>query len=104
MTFFKPEKLKSRKIEIDRSVICSDSPAVQQRLDRIQENYRQLDVILVELELKIQADERLKAIDAAYVDFELTNGIKKKRKWRPAQPKAGSKKRLPGSTNPKKPR
>jgi len=102
MTFFKPDKLRRRKIEIDRSVVSSESPEVQQRLDRIQENYRQLDAILIELELKIQSDERLKAIDDAGVDFEQTVGIKKKRKWRPAgtKPKrAGNK-----SANPRKPR
>jgi len=104
MTFFEPDKLKRRKIEIDRSVICSDSPEVQKRLDRIDENYQQLDAILIELELKIQSDERLKAIDDENVDFEQTFGVKKKRKWRPAKSKTKSKRRASGSADPKKPR
>jgi hypothetical protein len=104
MTFFTPDKLRRRKIEIDRSVIHSDSPEVQKRLDRIQENYQQLNAILIDLESKIQSDERLKAIDDENVDFEQTFGVKKKRKWRPANPKAKSKRRSARSSNPKKPR
>jgi len=104
MTFFTPDKLRRRKIEIDRSVISSDSPEVQQRLDRIQENYRELDAILVELELKIQSDERLKAIDEAHVELEQTLTIKKKRKWRTAKSKTKPKRQATGSANPKKPR
>ena len=82
MTFFSADKLKPRRIEIDSSRIHSDSPEVLKRLERIQENYEQLDSILAELESKIESDERLNAIDNADVDFEITFGVKKKRKWR----------------------
>ncbi len=104
MTFFSPEKLKQRRIEIDTTQVSSNSPEVQRRLDRIQENYQQLDEILSEMESKIAGDERLKAIDDANVDFEATFGIKKKRKWRPAKPKAKSKRRTTKSVDPRKPR
>ena len=104
MTFFTPENLRHHRIEIDRSAISSDSPEVQIRLDRIRENYLQLEAILDELELKIESDERLKAIDDENVDFEQTFGVKKKRKWRPAKLKAKPKRSSPRSVNPKKPR
>lgn len=104
MTFFKPEKLRRRKIEIDRAVVCSDSPEVRQRLERIRENYQQLDVILAELETKIQSDERLKAIDAAHVDVTPQDGGKKKRKWRPGKSRPRPKSVAPKSANPRKPR
>jgi hypothetical protein len=104
MTFFTPENLRRRRIEIDRSVISSDSAEVQNRLDRIQANYQQLEAILDDLELKIESDERLKAIDDENIDFEQTFGVKKKRKWRPAKPKAKTKRSAPRSANPKKPR
>lgn len=108
MTFFSPDKLKPRKIVADHSSASCDSPQVKMRLDRIDENYRQVDSILAELELKIAGDERLKAIDDANVDFEQTYGIKKKRKWRSAKPKAKSKaksrRRSTSSADPKKPR
>jgi hypothetical protein len=102
MTFFSADKPKPRRIEIDASRIGSNSPEVQKRLDRIRENYVQLDSILAELESKIESDERLKAIDNANVDFEMTIGVKKKRKWRAAKPK--SKTRSSTSSQTKKPR
>ena len=88
-------------ISIDSSTSSCESPEVKKRLDRIHDNYRQLDAILADLESKIESDERLKAIDNAEIDFEAAYGIKKKRKWRPAKAKAKSKTR---STRPKKPR
>ncbi len=102
MAFFSADKLKRRKIEVEHSSATSKSPEVEQRLNRIQENYRQLDSILAELESKIQGDERLKAIDDANVDFEGTFGIKKKRKWRTPKPKSKSRRRK--SEGPNKPR
>ena len=106
MTFFSAEKLKPRRIEIDSSRIGSNCPEVQKRLDRIQENYEQLESILAEMESKIERDERLKAIDDAEIDFETLYGVKKKRKWRSAKPKAKSKskRQTSASTDPQKPR
>lgn len=107
MTFFSADKLKPRRIKkIDSSRIGSNCPDYQKRLDRIHDNYEQLDSILAELESKIRNDERLKAIDDANVDFELTFGVKKKRKWRAAKPKPNSrsKSRSAALVHPKKPR
>ncbi len=104
MTFFSPEKLKRRRIEIDESSVCSKSADVQKRLNRIEANYKELDDILVDLEARIKADERLNAIDDANVDFEATFGVKKKRKWNPAKPKSKTKRRRTASADPKKPR
>ena len=101
MAFFTPNKLKRQKIDVDESGISCNSPEVQKRLNRIEENYLELNTILAELETKIQSDERLKAIDDANVDFEQTFGIKKKRKWKTAKKKTKPRR---SSANPKKPR
>ena len=95
MTFFNEKKLQPRRIEIDKSAICSGSPQVQQRLDRIHDNYRKLDSILAEVEAKIRNDERLNAIDESIKEIEIT---RKKKKWRPR--KAPNQR----TVNPKKPR
>lgn len=102
MAFFSPDKLKQTKIEIDSSQVSADSEIVQQRLERIQENYRQLDEVLAELESKIELDDRLSALDDTEVDFEATFGIKKKRKWKSPTTKRKAGRRV--SANPKKPR
>ncbi len=116
MAFFSPEKLKRKKIEVDESAITSLSPKVQQRLDRIEGNYQQLDEILAKLESRMAADDRLQAIeDTSPEDFEATFGVKKKLKWRTPKPKkkrrkkkvsvsAKSKASDQSSVDPKKPR
>ena len=104
MAFHSAEKLRPRKIEIDLSSSTCDSPEIQQRLDRIEANYDQLDTVLVDIENKIALDERLSALDDGNVDFEAEFGIKPKRKWRPAKPKAKRKRRSAKSANPRKPR
>jgi len=114
MAFFSPEKLKRKKIQVDHSETSANSPEVQKRLERIEENYEQLDTILAELELKMQSDDRLRAIDqSSAADFHETFGIKQKRKWRSPKKKkkkrssvrASSKRRsATKSANPKKPR
>jgi hypothetical protein len=104
MTFFSADKLKPRRIDIDANAIGSKNPEVQKRLDRIQENYKQLDLILAELEARIACDERLKSTDDARVNFETTLVVKKKRKWRAGKPKSKSKSRSSISTDPRKPR
>ena len=102
MAFHSAEKLRSRKIEIDVSSSTCDSPEMQQRLDRIEANYDQLDSVLVDIEGKLALDERLVALESGDVDFEAEFGIKPKRKWR--APKAKQKKRSTKSANPRKPR
>jgi hypothetical protein len=41
------------KLEIDSEATNSESASIQQRLDRITENYHRLDLVLTELEQKI---------------------------------------------------
>ena len=53
------KKYKPRKIKVESAPIDRDSPAVQQRLDRIERNYQKLDEILCELESRIELDDRL---------------------------------------------
>lgn len=106
MTFFSDRQLKPRRIVVDTTRINSTSPEVQKRLDRIQDNYHQLDLILAQVEAKIQADERLKAMnDDAQPDGEAELIVKKKRKWRARKPRTA--KLASGrtrSSSPKKPR
>ena len=85
MPFFSAEKLKHRRIEIDRSEITSDSPEVQKRLSRIDANYQQLDSMLSDIESTISGDQRLSEIDASIKTVEQAK--KKKRKWRPNKPR-----------------
>ena len=102
MAFHSVENLRPRTIDIDLSSSTCDSPEIQQRLDRIQANYDQLDTALVDIENKLALDERLAALDDDNVDFESEFGIKPKRKWR--SPKANRKRRPTRSANPRKPR
>lgn len=104
MAFHSAEKLRPRKIEIDLSSSTCDSPDIQQRLDRIEANYDQLDTVLVDIETKIALDERLAALDDGDVDFEAEFGIKPKRKWRSPKPKSKKKRRSAESADPRKPR
>jgi len=100
MAFFSPEKLKRKSIEIDHSEISSLSPEVQKRLERIEGNYQELDAILAELESKMAADDRLKAIDdSSAEDFEATFGVKRKRKWRTPKKKSKRRKSKTGAAN-----
>jgi len=80
MPFFSKEKLKPRRIEIDRSEITCNSPEVQKRLSRIDANYQQLDSKLADIEATISSDERLSQIDATIKT--VAKAAKKKRKWR----------------------
>jgi uncharacterized protein YpiB (UPF0302 family) len=105
MAFFSPEKLKHRDIVVDEMQVSSDSPEVQKRLERIEQNYQELDSILSDLETKMSSDERLKAIDEATAEgFEETFGVKRKRKWRSPKPKKKSRSRSRSSADPRKPR
>jgi hypothetical protein len=103
MAFFSPEKLRPRPIEIDESTAGCDSPDIQRRLDRIEQNYRQLDAVLGDIEDKLSKDDRLTALDNDQIDFESEFGIKPKRKWRPAKTKP-KRRRKSTSAHPRKPR
>ena len=108
MAFFSPEKLQPRTIEVDNSTPTCNSPEMQKRLERIEQNYAELNLVLEQLEGKLETDERLVAIDQGDVDFEAEFGVKPKRKWRPAKAKPKSKSRRrttkAKSADPKKPR
>ncbi len=104
MAFHPAEKLRPRKIEIDLSSSTCDSLEIQQRLDRIEANYDQLDTVLGDIETKIAQDERLSALDNGDVDFEAEFGIKPKRKWRSSKPKSKQKRCKAKSADPRKPR
>ena len=56
------KKYQSRRITIDTQGTSADSPDVQKRLERIRQNYLRLDEILVELETRIEFDDRLAEI------------------------------------------
>jgi nitrate/nitrite-specific signal transduction histidine kinase len=102
MAFFSPEKLQRRRIEIDQSTATSDSPEIKRRLNRIEQNYQQLDEVLVDIENKLAQDERLAALDNQDVDFESEFGVKPKRKWRSAEKR--NKRQKTSSGRPRKPR
>jgi uncharacterized protein Yka (UPF0111/DUF47 family) len=83
--------------EVDLNTMSSANSQLKRRMDRIADNYRQLDSMLHEIEAKIQSDERLKAIDETIQEVELQiDG--RKRRWRPRR--TLSKK----SSAPRKPR
>lgn len=103
MAFFSPEKLQPRQIEIDESTADCDSPDIQRRLDRIEQNYRRLDAVLIDIEDKLSKDDRLAALDNDQIDFESEFGIKPKRKWRPAKTKRNRRQKS-ASGHPRKPR
>jgi len=85
MAFFSAEKLKQRRIEIDQSTKTCDSPDVQNRLNRIDANYQQLDSMLNDIEETITGDQRLSEINASIKTVDIRK--KKKRKWRPNKPR-----------------
>jgi hypothetical protein len=87
----------SRPMELDANALSSCNPQLQRRMDRIADHYRQLDSKFIEIEAKIQSDERLKAIDATIQEVELTvDG--RRRRWRPRRPKTEK------TSAPRKPR
>ncbi len=91
MTLFDSTHSRSTKIESDPLAVSSSSASVQKRMDRIAENYQQLDLLLAEVEAKIQRDERLNAIDQSLGDVELAASTRKKN-WRPSKKSAAPKK------------
>ncbi|QEG23847.1 hypothetical protein [Mariniblastus fucicola] len=90
MAFFSDKKLRRIRITIDDSAIKSDSPEIQNRLDRIAENYGKLDEVLSGLEDRFENDEAFLSLFPEVADgeepvFDLPK--KKKRKWRPRKPR-----------------
>ena len=91
MTLFYSTHSRSTKIDIDPLAVSSSSPSVQKRMDRIAENYQQLDLLLAEVEAKIQRDARLNAIDQSICEVELDTGTRQKT-WRRRKKSAAPKK------------
>ena len=58
MAFF-GKSLRSRKIEINPETIDANSPEMQKRLDRIEDNFERLGEILDTLEARFELDDRL---------------------------------------------
>ena len=87
MAFFTQKKLRRIRIENDDSALKSDSPEVQHRLERIEENYGKLDEVLTGLEDRFQNDEAFLSLfpEGEEPIFDLPK--KKKRKWRPRKPR-----------------
>lgn len=87
MAFFSEKKLRRFLIEIDDSGLRSDSPEIQKRMDRIEENYGRLNEVLASLEDRFENDDSFLSLfpDGVEQEFELPK--KKKRKWRPRKPR-----------------
>ncbi len=80
MAFFTADKLKRRRIKIDPSAVSAQSPEVQDRLQRIDENYRAFDELFATVQATIEADERLRQFNANLRAADLQP--KKKKRWR----------------------
>ena len=57
MAFFTADKLKRRQITVDPSTVSAQSPEVQNRLQRIDENYQAFDELFADIETKIENDD-----------------------------------------------
>ena len=106
---FSGKDIDPKKIEIDSSTLTSDSDEVRSRLDRIGANYQKLSEILVDLETRIEEDDRLRAINETIDEASLESlkgGPKRKKKWRPRKTKttkarSGSRRKSAGPNKPR---
>ena len=87
MAFFSNKKLRRIRIEIDESELKSDSPEIQSRLNRIEENYGKLDEVLSGLEDRFENDESFLSLFPGGEEPVFDLPKKKKRKWRPRKPR-----------------
>ena len=99
MAFFTADKLKPRRITIDPSAVSAQSPDVQNRLQRIDENYQAFDELFADIEATIENDDRLREFNANLRAADLQP--KKKSRWRSRAGKTGAKKTV-ASANKKK--
>ena len=100
MAFFTADKLKRRQITIDSSAVSAQSPEVQNRLQRIDENYQAFDELFADIEATIENDDRLREFNANLRAADLQP--KKKSRWRSRAGKTGTKK-TSASARKKKP-
>jgi hypothetical protein len=89
MAFFSADKLKRRQITIDPSAVSAQSPEVQNRLQRIDENYQAFDDLFADIEATIENDDRLREFNANLRVADLQP--KKKARWRSRSGKTGAK-------------
>lgn len=103
MAFFSADKLKRRQITIDPSAVSAQSPEVQNRLQRIDENYQAFDELFADIEATIENDDRLREFNANLRAVDLKP--KKKSRWRSRAGKTGAKgkKNSAASASSKKP-
>ena len=102
MAFFTADKLKRRRITIDPSTVSAQSPEVQNRLQRIDENYQAFDELFADIVETIDNDDRLREFNANLRAVDLQP--KKKKRWRSraGQNGAKGKKKTVASANKKK--
>ena len=102
MAFFTADKLKRRRITIDPSAVSAQSPEVQDRLQRIDENYQAFDELFADIVETIDNDDRLREFNANLRAVDLQP--KKKKRWRSraGQNGAKGKKKTVASANKKK--
>ena len=102
MAFFTADKLKRRRITIDPSAVSAQSPEVQNRLQRIDENYQAFDELFADIVETIDNDDRLREFNANLRAVDLQP--KKKKRWRSraGQNGAKSKKKTSASASKKK--
>ena len=103
MAFFTADKLKRRQMTVDPSTVSAQSPEVQNRLQRIDENYQAFDELFADIESRIEDDDRLREFNANLRAADLQP--KKKRRWRSRTEQTGAKgkKRTAASASRKKP-
>ena len=90
MAFFTADKLKRRRIKIDPSAVSAQSPKVQDRLQRIDDNYQAFDELFADIQTTIENDERLREFNSNLRAVDLQP--KKKKRWRSRTGKNGTKK------------
>ena len=95
MAFFTADKLKRRTITVDPSTVSAQSPEVQNRLRRIDENYQAFDELFADIETTIENDDRLREFNANLRAVDLQP--KKKKRWRSRAGKTGGKKKTAAS-------
>ena len=102
MAFFTADKLKRRRITIDPSAVSAQSPEVQNRLQRIDENYQAFDELFADIVETIDNDDRLREFNANLRAVDLQP--KKKKRWRSRAGQNGTKgkKKTVASANKKK--
>jgi len=89
MAFFTADKLKRRQITVDPSAVSAQSPEVQNRLQRIDDNYQAFDELFADIESRIEDDDRLREFNANLRAADLQP--KKKKRWRSRTGQNGAK-------------